>query len=87
MTRTLTASLLIGSMLVVLWTTSSQACHWRRACQPTTSYSQSGYTYASPQGDYGAGGGYGMAGGPKCHHLKPRSLSYPSRGTTVPGHD
>jgi len=63
MTRTLKASLLVASMLVVLWTTSSQACHWRRACQLTTSYCQSGYTHASPQGYYGAGGGYGMAGG------------------------
>ena len=30
--------LLIASMLVVLWTTSSEACHRRRACQPTSCY-------------------------------------------------
>ena len=46
MTRTLKGSLLIASMLVVLWTTSSEACHRRRSCQPT-SYCQSGYAYAS----------------------------------------
>jgi hypothetical protein len=63
MTRSLKGSLLIASMLVVLWTTSSQACHRRRACQPTSCYYQSGYTYGSPQGYYGGGGGYGMAGG------------------------
>ena len=40
MTRNLKGSLLIASMLVVLWTTSSEACHWRRrACQPVQSYS------------------------------------------------
>ena len=34
MTRNLKGSLLIASMLVVLWTTSSEACHRHRACQP-----------------------------------------------------
>ena len=65
MTRTLKASLLIASMLVVLWTTSSQACHFfRRACQPTQSYCQSGYTNGSPTGYYSSGqGGYGTTGG------------------------
>ena len=60
MTRSLKGSLLIASMLVVLWTTSSEACHWRRrACQPTPSYCQSGYTYGSPTGYYSSGqGGY-----------------------------
>jgi hypothetical protein len=62
MTRNLKGSLLIASMLVVLWTTSSEACHWRRrACQPTQptqSYCESGYAYGSPQGYYGGGGGY-----------------------------
>jgi hypothetical protein len=54
MTRTLRGSLLIASVVVVLWTTSSQACHWRSACQPAPC-GQGPY--------YGAGGGYGMAGG------------------------
>ena len=60
MTRSLKVSLLIASMLVVLWTTSSEACHWRRrACQPAQSYCQSGYGYGSPQGYYSsAQGGY-----------------------------
>ena len=73
MTHSLKGSLLIASMVVVLWTTSSQACHRRRSCQPTCYQqsgcgygSQTGYYgggYASPQGYYGGGGGYGMAGG------------------------
>ena len=59
MTRNLKGSLLIASMLVVSWATSSEACHRRRACcQPVQSYCHSGYTYASPTGYYGAGGGY-----------------------------
>ena len=49
MTRTLRGSLLIASMLVVLWTTSSQACHRRRSCQ-STCYCQSGCGYAGPHG-------------------------------------
>ena len=65
MTRNLKGSLLIASMLVVLWTTSSQACHFlRRACQPTSCYSQSGCTYGSPTGYYSSGqGGYVTGGG------------------------
>ena len=62
MTRTLRGSLLIASMLVVTWATSSEACHRRRACAPATSC-YGGYNYAGPTGYYGAGGGYGMAGG------------------------
>ena len=65
MTRNLKGSLLIASMLVVLWTTSSDACHWRRrACQPTPSYCQSGYASGSPQGYYSSGqGGYTTTAG------------------------
>ena len=62
MTRTLRGSLLIASMLVVTWATSSEACHRRRACAPATSC-HGGYGYAAPTGYYGGGGGYGMAGG------------------------
>ena len=71
MTRNLKGSLLIASMLVVLWTTSSEACHWRRrACQPsppraaanrgTPTGAPTGY-YASGQGGYTTtdGGYYG----------------------------
>ena len=43
MTRTLKGSLLIASMLVVLWATTSEACHRRRAAAPATCYS-SGYS-------------------------------------------
>ena len=73
MTRNLKVSLLVASILFVLWTTSSEACHWRRrACQPTQSYCQSGYRptgyYSSGQGGYvTTGGGYyggGTAGYP-----------------------
>jgi len=64
MTRSLKGSLLIASMLVVLWTTSSQACHWRRACRPNPCYYQSGCTYGSPTGYYSSGqGGYVTTGG------------------------
>ena len=67
MTRNLKRSLLIASMLIVAWATTSEACHRRRACQPVTycsaGYTYGGYTYAGTTGYYGAGGGYGMAGG------------------------
>jgi hypothetical protein len=65
MTRNLRGSLLIASMLVVLWTTSSQACHFlRRGCQASPSYYQSGCTYGNSTGYYSSGqGGHGMAGG------------------------
>ena len=49
-------------MLVVLWTTSSQACHRRRACRPDPCCQQ-GYTCASPTGYYTAEGGYVTADG------------------------
>ena len=61
MTRTSRGSLLIASMLVVAWATTSEACHRRRAYAPAT-YCYAGY--AGPTGYYGAGGGYGMAGYP-----------------------
>ena len=64
MTRTLGGSLLIASMLVATWATSSEACHRRRAhCQPNPCGYQSGYTYAS-QTVYSTGqGGYTTADG------------------------
>jgi len=67
MTRNLKRSLLIASMLIVAWATTSEACHRRRACAPVTycsaGYTYGGYTYAGTTGYYGAGGGDGMAGG------------------------
>jgi hypothetical protein len=64
MTRNLKVSLLIASMLVVLWTTSSEACHWRRACRPNPCSYQSGCNYGSPTGYYASGqGGYVTTGG------------------------
>ena len=62
MTRNLRGSLLIASMLIVAWATTSEACHRRRACPPAPC-GYTGYTYAGPTGYYGAGGGYATAGG------------------------
>jgi hypothetical protein len=62
MTRNLRASLLIASIVVVLWTTSSQGCHRRRACQPAPC-GQTGYTYAGDPGYYNAQGGYAATNG------------------------
>jgi hypothetical protein len=63
MTRHFKGSLLFASMLVVLWTTSSEACGWRRrACNQ--GYSQSGCNYGSQTGYYSSGqGGYVTGGG------------------------
>ena len=59
MTRGLKGSLLFASMLVVLWTTSSEACPRRRACRPNPCYYESACTYGSPMGYYSSGqGGY-----------------------------
>jgi hypothetical protein len=64
MTRTLRGSLLIASMLIVTWATTSDACHRRRtACYAHPSCGYSGSGYASPTGYYGGGGGYTAAGG------------------------
>jgi hypothetical protein len=66
MTRNFRGSLLIASMLIVAWATTSEACHWRRA--RSCGYTQSscgggGYYGSSQQGYYGGGGGYGTTGG------------------------
>ena len=55
--------LLVASILVALWTTSSEACHERRrSCNQ--SYYQSGCNYGSPTGYYSSGqGGYVTNGG------------------------
>jgi hypothetical protein len=53
--------LLIATVLVVTWATSAEACRWRRSCAPDPcAYSTFGY--ASPQGYYGADGGYYYGG-------------------------
>ena len=66
MTRNFRGSLLIASMLIVAWATTSEACH-RRRCRSMLVTRRipagDGYTYGSPQGYYGGGGGYGMTGG------------------------
>ena len=64
MTHNLKGSLLIASMLVVLWTTSWGACHRHRACQPAPLLLSIGVLYASPTGYYTSGqGGYVTFGG------------------------
>ncbi|APW60744.1 hypothetical protein [Paludisphaera borealis] len=67
MTRTLRGSLLIASMLIVAWATTSEACHRRRA-RPTTTYCNSGATYGAAAytgatGQYDASGNYVTTGG------------------------
>ena len=62
MTRNWKVSLLIASMLFVLWTTSSEACCWRRRscnqCYYQIGVQLRGY-YGSAQGGYvTSGGGY-----------------------------
>jgi hypothetical protein len=57
MTRNLRKALLLASMVVAVWATSSEACHLRRACGPAPC-GGGGYGYASPTGYYGGGGGY-----------------------------
>jgi hypothetical protein len=87
MTRSLKGSLLIASMLVVLWTTSSQACHRRRACRPTPCYYQSGCTYGSPTGYYSSGqGGYVTTGGGNYGVGNPGASGYGQPGYGQPGY-
>ena len=91
MTRTLKGSLLIASLLVLSWTTSSEACHRRRACcQPNPCGYQSGYgsqaVYSTGQGGYMAEGGYysgGYAGGTAGYPAQP---GYAQPGYAQPGY-
>jgi hypothetical protein len=62
MTRKLRTSLLIASLVIVAWATTSEACHRRRA-SGCGAYGYAGSTYAGPTGYYGSGQGYGMPGG------------------------
>jgi hypothetical protein len=60
--------LLIATVLVVAWSTSAEACHWRRGggCGSSScgyGYSSCGYGYASPQGYYATQQGYVTDGG------------------------
>ena len=66
MTRTLRGSLLIASMLVVAWATSSEACHRRRASRPRRCYSgllRGVLPTRAPRATTARGGGYATAGG------------------------
>jgi len=89
MTRSLKVSLLIASMVVVLWTTSSEACHWRRrACQPNPCCNQSGYTYGSPTGYYSSGqGGYATTDGGSYGGSYSGGYDYGQPGYGQPGYD
>jgi hypothetical protein len=62
MTRNLRTSLLIASLVIVAWATTSEACHRRRACGCGTS-GYRGSTYASPTGYYATQQGYVTGGG------------------------
>jgi hypothetical protein len=67
MMRNLRTSLLIAS-IVIVWATTSEACHWRRGYYGAATYGYSGYAspgygYSAPAGYYGYGGGYGMTSG------------------------
>src|SRR5262245_54669271 len=70
MSHNLRRSLLIATMVVFVWATSSEACH-RRGGYAGGSCGSGGYGYAGPAGYYDGGGGYygggyagGMAGAP-----------------------
>jgi len=96
MTRNLKVSLLIATMLIVLGTTSSEACHRRRRAHqpaPAPCYQQ-GYAYASPTGYYATqqGGyaqpgyaqpGYGQAGYAQPGYAQP---GYAQPGYAQPGY-
>jgi len=88
MTRNLKVGLLVASMLFVLWTTSSEACLWRRrACQPNPCYYQSGCTYGSPTGYYSSGqGGYVTTGGGYYGGGYPGAYGYGQPGYGQPGY-
>jgi hypothetical protein len=62
MTRNLKRSLLIASLLVVTWATTSEACHLRRRACPPAPCGCAGYG-ASPTGYYSAQGGNVAADG------------------------
>ena len=92
MTRNLKVSLLIASTLVVLGATSSQACcFFRRGCQSTQSYCQSGYGYGNQTGYYSSGqGGYGTTGGGYYGGGTagyPGGYGYGQPGYSQPGYD
>jgi hypothetical protein len=83
MTRNFKVSLLVASMLLVLWTTASEACHWRRrSCNQ--SYYQSGCNngyYASGQGGYvPTGGGYYGGGYPNAYGYGQPGYGQPGYG-------
>jgi hypothetical protein len=81
MTRNLRGSLLIASMLIVAWATTSEACHWRRARSNCYSVNTcGGYAYGSPQGYYGAGASYGTTGAGYYNQ------GYQQGGYTQPGY-
>ena len=69
MMRNLGKGLLIAFVVSVVWTTTSEACCWRRNRCGYTQYScggySGGYTYGTGQGYYGGGGYYnqGYQGG------------------------
>jgi hypothetical protein len=63
MTRNLSRSLLIASIMIVAWATTSEACHRRRAYSHGHHYYSPAYSHGETTGYYSTSGGYGMVGG------------------------
>jgi hypothetical protein len=77
--------LLIAAILVVAWSTSADACHWRRArgCGASScgySYNSCGSGYASAQGYYATQQGYVTQGGGYYGGGYPGSYGYGGYG-------
>jgi hypothetical protein len=86
MTRNFKVSLLVASMLLVLWTTASEACCWRRRACNRCNY-QSGCTYGSPTGYYTSGqAGYGTSGGGYYGGGNQGGYGYAQPGYAQPGY-
>ncbi len=88
MTRNWKVSLLVASILFVLWTTTSEACCWRRRSCNRCNYQQSGCNYGyyggSAQGGYVTGGGGYYGGGYQGGYAQP---GYAQPGYAQPGYD
>jgi hypothetical protein len=62
MKRNLRTSLLIASLVIVAWATTSEACHRRRVCG-CGAYGSRGSACAGPTGSYATPQGYVTGGG------------------------
>jgi hypothetical protein len=86
MTRNWKVSLLVASMLVILWTTASEACCWRRRSCNQGCY-QSGCNYGSRTGYYSSGqGGPATGGGAFYGGASQGGYGYTQPGYGQPGY-